>query len=369
MKKILFLISNLGGGGAEKVLTTYVKFLKAKYCITVQTLFDEGVYRAEIMDTVNYSAVLKKPTLLKKRVLQRFIKYLPSRLLYMLFIHDKYDCCIAFLEGMPCKVLAGAPETTKKFAWIHTDVRKYSLKERGFFSRKSENKCYSRFHNVICVSEEAKRAFIQTIIPEKPPVVIYNPIDSQEVERLALQTEGYQVTKKGFTLVSVGRFVSLKGFDRLITVFHRLREEGYEIYLWLVGEGEEEKNLRDLISKHKLEANVVLTGFQKNPYRLMYEGDLYVMSSRVEGYSLVVVEALTLGIPVMSTRCAGPVELLEEGKYGLLVDNSEKGIYEGLKKVFQDKKYYSMLKDQAQIRGKQLTPKISIEHLTSLLED
>ena len=71
-------------------------------------------------------------------------------------------------------------------------------------------------------------------------------------------------------------------------------------------------------------------GFLKNPYALMKNMDLFVCSSRAEGYSLVIAEALVLGLPVISTDCAGPNELLDNGKYGILVDNNESALYNGI---------------------------------------
>ena len=369
MKRVLFLINNLAGGGAEKVLTTYMKYLKNDYDITVQTIFNEGVYVDKIQRMVTYKSIIQKPTLLKKRIIQRLIKYLPSKLLYKIFVRDKFDCSVAFLEGLPCKIIAGAPKETQNLAWIHTDLRNYALKIRGFYSNKSENRCYSNFEKVVCVSNDVKKAFIEVVKTQEVPIVIYNPVNAKEVQRLSRgKYEGVnRPAKKGFTCVAVGRLVSLKGFDRLIEAIHRLITEGHEIYLWIIGEGEEKNKLNALICQYNLKENIVLMGFQENPYPFIREADLFVLSSHIEGYSLVIAEAFMLGVPVVSTRCSGPIELLSNGEYGVLVDNSEEGIYKGIKTVLSNEKLYKELKEKSQIRGKQLSAEQSIAEIKTLI--
>ena len=70
----------------------------------------------------------------------------------------------------------------------------------------------------------------------------------------------------------------------------------------------------------------------------MIESDVFVCSSRAEGFSLVIAEAMVLGIPVVSTECSGPNELLQEGRCGILIENSEEGLYQGIKVLLDDGK-------------------------------
>jgi glycosyltransferase involved in cell wall biosynthesis len=86
-----------------------------------------------------------------------------------------------------------------------------------------------------------------------------------------------------------------------------------------------------MVQEFQLESMVTLTGSQSNPYSVMRGRSLYVCSSQYEGYNLAIAEAMVLGLPVVSTRCAGPIEILQDGNYGHLCENSEEGIYQAIK--------------------------------------
>ena len=121
-----------------------------------------------------------------------------------------------------------------------------------------------------------------------------------------------------------------KSCDRLINAFARLSQDGIDCALWLVGDGGDKDKLQSL-AKEKGLTNVVFLGKQLNPYKYMKNADLYVCSSLYEGYNLTVAEALILGVPTLSTNCTGPCEILDNGKYGVIVDNSEDGLFSGIK--------------------------------------
>lgn len=98
MKKVLFLINNLAGGGAENVLVTLVNNLYSDYDITVQTVYNEGLYRESLNKNINYKTIVKNPTVNKTRLLNRIIKYLPEKLLHKIFIKNSYDVEIGFFR-------------------------------------------------------------------------------------------------------------------------------------------------------------------------------------------------------------------------------------------------------------------------------
>lgn len=123
--------------------------------------------------------------------------------------------------------------------------------------------------------------------------------------------------------------------------------------LRILGEGTEWKELLRYKEQNELQDYVELMGFKKNPYPYIANSDLFVCSSRSEGYSLVIAESLVLGIPVLSTYCSGPNELLDEGRYGKLVknDNNGSGLYEGLKQLLNDKVLLEKYRQKAIERG------------------
>lgn len=125
--------------------------------------------------------------------------------------------------------------------------------------------------------------------------------------------------------------------------------EGLNFQLIILGEGTQRETLEKLILKFNLENHVKLPGFEKNPYKYIKNSDLFVSSSRVERYPLAVAEALVLETPILGTKGTGTNDILFEGKYGMMVENSIEGLYQGLKKIIVDKDSYSKLQYKAKM--------------------
>jgi len=152
--------------------------------------------------------------------------------------------------------------------------------------------------------------------------------------------------------VASGRLTAQKGFDRLIRVMKRLKQCCYDDFgLIILGQGEEKEALETQIEKEDLKDSVKLLGFQRNPYPFVAMSDLLVCSSRAEGYSLVIAEAMVLGVGIISTNCSGPNELLDNGKYGLLVNNEEDALYDAMLSVLKNHGMIKELKKQAKERS------------------
>ena len=369
MKKILFLINNLGAGGAEKVLLTLVNRLCGEYKITVQTVYNEGIYKEQLDSRIQYQTSIKNPSLTKKRIMFRLLRFMPAKWLHKWLIRQKYDIEIAFLEGVCSRVISGAGDSAKTIAWIHTDITKLSGKDAGFIDTQDEKRSYAKFQQVVCVSEDAKQAFIKKIAPLKEPAVIYNPIDTENILLQANQPLPIDMSIQKFAFCAAGRMVSAKGFDRLLEAAARLIKENFVFSLYLIGDGEEKAALQKKIQEENLQNCVQLMGFLENPYAVMSTCDVFVCSSRYEGYSLVVAEALVLGVPVVSTECTGPTELLGYGKYGLLVENATEGIYEGMKKTLTNPALLTGYRMKAQERKEIFSMETTIAQVHTLLQE
>ena len=107
--------------------------------------------------------------------------------------------------------------------------------------------------------------------------------------------------------------------------------------MWILGEGSMHAKLENLIHINHLENMVTLLGFQRNPYPWIAGSDAFVCTSRAEGFSLVIAEAMVLKTPVFSVDCSGPNELLDYGKYGILVENTEEQLTDMLRKLILKK--------------------------------
>lgn len=129
------------------------------------------------------------------------------------------------------------------------------------------------------------------------------------------------------------------------------------------------KQLEEYIKENKLTNIVKLQGFVKNPYPYLKNSDLFICSSRAEGYSLVIAESLILNVPVISTKCSGPNELLDFGKYGMLVENDEDSLYLGLKNIIDDRNKLKELKKKSQKRSEIFNYKKTIERIEKKILD
>ncbi|WP_029906704.1 glycosyltransferase [Prevotella sp. 10(H)] len=349
--KVLFFIESLAGGGAEKILFTIVNHIdKDKFDITVATVVADGVYVNQISRLAKFRPLISTRNKILYKILYHLIYfYLPLKMVYNLFMPKGNNVEIAFCEGFATKLLAFSP-AKKKFAWVHTDMLLNPWTQGIVYSSiDKERKTYLRYDKVICVSETVRKS-IQTKF-EIEANTIYNPIDSEEIinkskEKVSLPT------KKRLRFVSIGRLVEQKGFDRLIKVINKLKNENLDFELWILGDGPEKKDLEDYIEDNHLINYVKIWGFISNPYPYIAASDIFICSSRCEGYSTAVTEALILGIPVITTLCAGMTELLGDNKYGIIVQNEDMALLEPMKKIICDRNYLTMLTDKARERSK-----------------
>jgi len=344
MKKVLFFINTLGCGGAEHVLVDIVNCLdKDIFDITIQTIFDDNVFDDRIDKNVKYKTFCKynDKSFLGKMVrilIMKFIIIFPPKLLYKLFVHKKYDIEIAFLEGVPTKIISGSNNlNSKKIAWVHTDIHKNRDSQFCYKSEEDEKKSYRKFDEIFCVSYQSTEAF-KKFLNLNNIYTINNIVDSISIKQLSKQDTD-KMDENYINIISVGRLEKVKGFDRLIEAYSNIFSKlSFKTRLYIVGDGSEKENLNQLIIDKGMSDSIELLGFQKNPYKFMKRSNLYVCSSHVEGYSLVIKEALVLKKPILSTDCGIDKDLLMENDYGIVVDNSVNGLENGLLYLINDPK-------------------------------
>lgn len=360
-KKILFLIESLSGGGAEKVLVTLVNNLdRSKFDITLCCVVNTGKYVSALNSDVHYTYIIPDISSLKgiKRWYYSFLyhlvyQWLPLKWVYKLFVPQNKDVEVAFVEGFATKLLSySTNRKSKKVAWVHTDLNDNHWTKLVYKDIREEQTCYQRYNQIVTVSDTAQSAFKRVFEEVRIPIqTLYNPIDSNEILSKGKEKKICIKTSK-IRLVSVGRLVHQKAYDRLLRIVNLLIQQNYPIELWIIGEGEERSKLESYIRENGLGKVVTLWGFQTNPYAYLKHCDLFVCSSVSEGYSTAVTEALILGLPVITTDCSGMGELLDNGKYGIITENSEDALYQGLKNILEHSELLDYYRHQAQDRGK-----------------
>lgn len=363
-KSILFLIPTLGGGGAERVLTNLVNNLdKNKYDITVQCIFKAGV---------NSKFLGKHIHFIQGRVKQfsgnvALMKLFSPHRLYKLFIHKRYDIVVSYLEGTTARIVSGCPYSDSKLiSWVHVEQHTRKVASYCFRSYNEACKCLLRYDYTICVAESVKDDFVKLFPNVTNCLVLYNTNEDKKIRDLAKEAIDGTMSSE-FNVISVGRLTEAKGYDRLIKVHRRLLNEGFKHHIYILGTGDESE-INDLIIKEEVTKTFHLLGFQSNPYKFVARADLFVCSSRREGFSTAVTEALILGVPVVTTNCSGSFELCGANEYGFVVSNDEEGIYEGMKTMLSDPKILSHYKTQAEIRGQMFSKDATIQSVEHLLD-
>lgn len=370
MKKILFLINTLCGGGAEKVLVDIVNNLdKSKYDITVQTIIDDGVHKDNLEEHVKYKSIINTKNVLLKKIIAYLVDFIiPPRLTYKLCIKKDYDIEIAFLEGIPTKLLS-ASKNKNKIAWVHTDLVNNYGHDKTFKTVSKHANCYRKYNKIVCVSNTTKEAFRTKFGFDDNVIVQYNFVDENAIyEKSNENISEIEISDK-FMILSVGRLSYEKGYDRLLNVHRRLIKEGYNCQLCIVGEGEKREEFENYINDNNLSGSVKIIGFNSNPYKFMKKADVYVCSSRAEGFPLVVVEALNCGCPIVSTDCAGPNEMLGDSEYGILVKNNEEALYEGVKLLMDNENLRNYYNVKAIERGKMFNKQKTIKEIELLFDE
>lgn len=377
MKKILLMVDNLDEGGVSKVLFDLLDNIdKKKYDITVMALYNNGLYKDKIKSYGRYRYCFNPPNekdnSIKSRLYRKYwggMLRLPESFMYKWFVKEKYDIEIAFIHGWSTKFISASNnKKSKKIAWVHVDLVTWNRVDGVFKNLDHQKNAYSKFDEVLCVSKTVKEG-IESKYGVRNAKVLYNPIDRDKILKLSNEEVDISNDSNKIKLISVGRLSEQKGYDRLLRVFNKLKKEGFNLELILVGSGEKYNELNNYINENGLENSVSLLGYKENPYKYVKSSDLFVCSSLSEGFSLVIGEAMAVGIPVVSVDCPGPNELLGYGDYGNLVKNNEEGLYKGIKELILNKEIYTKYKNKAIERGKMFSIESFINNVESILDN
>ncbi len=381
MKKVLLLVPSLGMGGMERVLVNYANlFAKRGYAVTVLNLsYDDPAIVSGFDPAVRYVAgfsPVKHLLLSSARDILHFrFRILPwrkwfrlhsSQYLYKKYVREDFDVEIAFFGVETFKIISGSiNQKACKLGWIHSS----NSKQFGSQYVKAADipRIYRKIENIVCVSQESKKLIQDTFGERSNVFVINNPNDSEKIRKQA--QEPCEAQKNAFTFVNVSRIDDTsKGFFRLLDVCKRLREAGFVFSLWIIGNGADYEAVKRKIEKDGL-TNVVLFGQQSNPYKFMKQADMYLCSSYYEGFSMTMAEAVILAKPILTTRVSGADEMLDGGKYGLIVENSEEGLLAGMTKILSDENLFRHYCTMAELRKDYLSEKSIMDKVESVIDN
>lgn len=300
MKRILILTNSLVGGGAERVVLTLAEAMQSLGCyvhvVLMQDLVEYEIPFPLPIDVLGY----KKRSFTNGKKLKKLVDAIEQE------------------KGIFDLVLSNLPETDQvvkqikhlnTYYCIHTTFSKVYIEKKGILKRLRRlwrYRCLYDGENIITVSKGAEDDFIHKMkIKPKSIQTIHNPIDYDRIMDKALDIK-VEIPSKNY-LVHVGNYGSYKRHDILIKAY---KQSGIDADLVLVGNNVY-PNVKNLLDEMNLEKKVICTGFIANPYPIIKNAKILVMSSEIEGFSMVIPEALALGVEVISTDCeSGPREIL-----------------------------------------------------------
>lgn len=362
---LLFLINSLSMGGAERALVNLVNRLDSKkYSVTVRVLFDGGVNREHLASHVKYEFIFR--TFIRG---VNFLSLAPGTLVYRWIARGKYDVIIPYLHGVLTKIVARGPSAQRKIAYLHADMRKSEF-FKSFRNDEQVRRCFEAYSVVVAVSKSVEQAFLEVAPWSTNVMTLYNVFELDDIRDRARAPMDMvlPINARVPVICSVGNLTDVKGYARLLRVVNSIISDGIALNLMLVGEGPERTNLERYISQNGLQKSVFLIGFNENPYRYIKSCDIFISSSYSEGMSSVVVEALALGKPIIATNCAGMSEILgPNNEYGIIVDNSEHGLKEGLLKLIQNPQLRKFYANQAIDGIAKFRPERAVEQFEKLI--
>lgn len=317
MKKIVLVLPDLITGGAQKVMLNLAKgFADRHYQVDLVTLSGKGDLFSEVPDNVNLVILNQcKHCSLWITSIFNVLKFAKR------IRNENYDTILSTLTGTNLFI------TLVILLWridIPIFIREASTSHniKSSFKKWLVRKLYPKTNCIIAVTNEIAREMSElTGINKNAITVIHNPVNLPAIQQQSKDTVKHRWidNKNQPIIITIGRLIPAKDYGTLIQAMALLNKDT-AVRLIVIGDGPERQHITSVINEQGLDNQINLLGHQLNPYAYLIHADALVVSSRYEGFVNVLLEAMALGIPVVSTNCpSGPSEILDNGKYGELV--------------------------------------------------
>lgn len=337
MKRVLFIIPSLKGGGAERILINLLHLLSenSDYQMTLCCVQKKGIYLDAIPEGIELKFLFRN--MWCSKVVEKCTRDFGLKWMLNARVKRKlkgsFHVGISFLDSVFSDILYHRSiHLDKKVIVVHSSYLSYPNKSR-FIRGRHRHRLQERYDGadtMVFVSNDVRGEFIQAFGQFRDMRVIYNPVNVPQIlEKAGEHAPGR--TRTGIQLITIGSYIPVKNHARLIRAVELLARDGLDFHLRILGKGRLRSRLQAMICEKKLEDYVELTGFRENPYALLKSADIFVLSSIAEGLPTAICEAMILGIPVVSTNCPGAREILDDGRYGILTDQDDSALYLGIK--------------------------------------
>jgi GalNAc-alpha-(1->4)-GalNAc-alpha-(1->3)-diNAcBac-PP-undecaprenol alpha-1,4-N-acetyl-D-galactosaminyltransferase len=316
--KITFVIPSLTGGGAERALVLVAKALTNKgYQVTVITQSGSENDFYDLSNEVKRLAlgVMTSSKSFMNAVLNNI--YIIKKLKKAI-CNTQPDVVVSFLPQNNVQTILSLLNTG--IPVIATEQNDYNKSFYGISWAILQRLTYPLANKLVSVSLGVDSGF--NWLPNTKRAVIYNPAFKIEAEDVAIDLAEYNPEKQ--FIMSMGRLDNQKGFDILLSSFAKIHNDHPNWQLMILGEGKERSELERQREELGLSGRVILPGAIRNPFPVLKKANLFVMSSRYEGFPMAHCEAMACGLPIIATDCpSGPREIIREGVDGMLVPNED----------------------------------------------
>lgn len=365
-KDMLFVIDSLECAGAEKSLVTLLSLIDhTKYNVDLMLFAHGGALQqlvptyVNILEPLHYTEFTSMPLKSAVWYSAKNFKYdmLSSRLRYTVEIRRKkysnaqkarvywqstshvieknpkvYDIAISYAQGIPTFYVAEKVKAAKKFAWVNVSYR-LNEEEKEF-----QKGFYQQYDCIVAVSESTKEIFLETFPRFAKKIKVIYDINNPELitEMANLENNIYKDEFKGIRILTIGRLANQKGYDIAIEACKMLKEKGVNFRWYALGKGPLESEIKAILEQKGLNDHFKLLGVKSNPYPYIKDVDIYVQTSRFEGFGLAIAEARMLNTPVVTTKFDAVFSQMIDQKNGLVVEMNPDAVCEGILKLVEN---------------------------------
>lgn len=343
--KILHLISTSSFSGAENVACQIINMYKNNEDVEMYYVSPKGE-NINILKSKNIKYIELERFDIKniKKVVN---EYKPD----IIHAHDIKASYLASFFSKKVKVISHVHNN-------HENMRKFGIKTFLY------NSVSYKFSSIIWVSKSAFDSyyFKKNIIDKS--IVLYNVVDEEEINKKASSDNNCY----DYDVVYIGRLTYQKNPERLIEIANSISKEHPDFKMAIVGDGDLKYSIEKMIRANNLEKNVFLLGFMNNPYKVLKQSKMLILTSRFEGTPMVALEAMSLGIPIISTFTDGMVDILEDGNNGFLCNDNDEFV-RIIERYINDNQEISLIKRNTLKKSKEINNKIKYKEIISKLYD
>ena len=332
MKKILFSAYSLDVGGIETALITLLKNIDKEYQITLGLEKKEGIFLNELPEDIK--VITYKPNNFKIKIVRKILNFIKQQI-FKIKYKNKFDFSACYATYSYSASFVARTASKNNALWVHNDYMSFYQNSVEKYKEFFERLRAKEFKNIIFVSENDKNIFLENFKElENKCIYCNNLINYKKILQKSTEpNDDFEKKENILTFINLGRHDEIqKKLSRIINASKRLNEEGYIFRVIFIGDGPDGEKYRKQAENIN---NIEFLGKKSNPYPYLKKSDCLLMSSDFEGYPVVFIESLILNKPIITTDVSDSKKDIQ-GRYGLVVEKTEDGVYNGMKEYLEN---------------------------------